>query len=91
MSGYGGIVGDRYMRGAGRSLRKLVKLMGAADNLMTVELWSLASAASFVLKQADEPGGELEDEEIGFMKSFARLVERLCKDRYNREIQTVRS
>jgi hypothetical protein len=84
-------VGGKYMREADRSLRKLVKLMGPADNLMTVELWSLASVASFVLKQADEPGEELQDEEIGFMKSFARLVERVCKDQYHREIKAVQS
>ena len=44
--------------------RCVVKLMGAADNLMTVELWSLASVASVVLKQADEPGES--SKEIGF-------------------------
>jgi hypothetical protein len=90
-AGCAGIVGDRYSRGAARSLRKLVKLMGAADNLMTVELWSLASVASFVLKQTDEFGGELQDDEIGFLKSFSRLVERLCKDQYHRELRAVRS
>ncbi len=90
-AGYSGIVGGKYMREAERSLRKLVKLMGAADNLMTVELWSLASVASLVLKQADDPGDEFQDEEISFMKSFARLIERVCKDQYGREIKTGQS
>jgi hypothetical protein len=35
---------------------------------------SLASVASFILRQADEFGGGLEDKEIGFVKSFTRLV-----------------
>jgi hypothetical protein len=86
-----GIVGDKYTREADRSLRKLVKLMDGATGLMTVELWSLASVASFVLKQSDAFDGELSGEEMGFMKSFARLVERLCRDQYNCEIQAVQS
>ena len=86
-----GIVGDKHTRTADRSLRKLVKLMDGATGLMTVEVWSLASVASLVLKQSDEFDGELEDKEISFMKSFTRLVERLCKDQYHRETQAVRS
>jgi hypothetical protein len=58
---------------------------------MTVELWSLASAAGFVLKQTEEVGVELVDEEMEFLKSFARLVERVCKDQYNREGEALRS
>jgi hypothetical protein len=81
-AGYGGIVGDKHMREAARSLRKLV---------MTVELWSLASVTGSVLKQTEEVGVELVDEEMKFLKSFARLVERICKDQYNRESEAVRS
>jgi hypothetical protein len=90
-AGYGGIVGAKYMRDADRSMRKLVKLMDGAAGLMTVEVWSLASAAGFVLKQTEEVGVELVDEEMEFLKSFARLVERICKDQYNRETEAVRS
>jgi hypothetical protein len=56
---------------------------------MTVEVWSLASVAGFVLKQTEEVGVELVDEEMEFLKSFARLVERICKDQYNRETTAV--
>jgi hypothetical protein len=72
-------------------MRKLVKLMNGAAGLMTVEVWSLASVAGFVLKQTEEAGVELVDEEMAFLKSFAQLVERLCKEQYNREIKAVRS
>jgi hypothetical protein len=44
-AGYGGIVGGKYLKGADRSMRKLVKLMDGAAGLMTVEVWSLASVA----------------------------------------------
>jgi hypothetical protein len=87
----GGIVGRKYAREADRSLRKLVKLMDGSAGLMTVELRSLASVAAFVLKQTGEVGVELIDEEIEYLKSFARLVERLCKDQYDRELKAVRS
>jgi hypothetical protein len=90
-AGYGGIVGDKHMREAARSMRKLVKLMNGATNLMTVELWSLASVTGSVLKQTEEVGVELDDEEVKFLKSFARLVERICKDQYNRESEAVQS
>jgi hypothetical protein len=58
---------------------------------MTVELWSLASVAGFVLKQTEEVGVELVGEEMEFLKSFAQLVERLCKDQYSRELKAVQS
>jgi hypothetical protein len=90
-AGYGGIVGDKHMREAARSLRKLVKLMNGATNLMTVELWSLASVTGSLLKQTEEVGVELDEEEVKFLKSFARLVERICKDQYNRESEAVQS
>jgi hypothetical protein len=76
---------------ADRSTRKLMKLMNGAAGLMTVEVWSLASVASFLLKQTEEVAAELVDEEMEFLKSFARLVERICKDQYNRETEAVRS
>jgi hypothetical protein len=90
-AGCGGIVGDKYTREADRSMRKLVKLMNRSAGLMTVEVWSLASVAGFVLKQTEEVGVELVDEEMEFLKSFARLVERVCKDQYNRETAAVQS
>jgi hypothetical protein len=34
---------------------------------------------------------EIFDEEMEFLKSFARLVRRLCKEQYNRESAAVRS
>jgi hypothetical protein len=74
-----------------RSMRKLVKLMNGASGLMTVEVWSLASVAGFVMKQTEEVGIELVDEEMEFLKSFARLVEQICKDQYHREIKAGRS
>jgi hypothetical protein len=72
-------------------MRRLVKLMKGSAGLMTVELWSLASVAGFVLNQTEEVGVELVDEEMEFLKSFVRLVERICKDQYNRETEAVRS
>jgi hypothetical protein len=56
-AGYGGIVGDKHMRAAGRAKRKLVKLMDQATGVPTVELWSLASVAGLILKliEDDEP------------------------------------
>jgi hypothetical protein len=84
-------VGDKYLNAADRAMRKLVKLMDGAAGLMTVEVWSLASVAGFVMKQTEETGVGLVDEEMEFLKSFARLVERVCKDQYNRETNAVRS
>jgi len=67
-----------------------VKLMDHSTAVQTVELRSLACVAGFVMKQMedDEP---IEEKEIAFLKSFARLVERLCKDQYKRELHAVRS
>jgi hypothetical protein len=73
---------------ADRSLRKLVKLADGASGPMTAEVWSLASVAGFVLKQADEAGLELHVDELAFLKSFTRLVERLCEDQYRREVRS---
>jgi len=58
---------------------------------MTVELWSLAGVASFVMKQADETGVEIVDHEMDSLKSLARLVERRCNEQYHREIEAGRS
>jgi hypothetical protein len=90
-AGYGGIVGEKYLNAADRSLCKLIKLTEKAKNPLTVELWSLASVAGFVIKLGTEPGAELQDDEIAFLKSFAGLVERVCKDQYHRETEVVRS
>jgi hypothetical protein len=41
-----------------------------------------------------EPARErmaIEEKEIAFLKSFAGLVERLCKNQYDRESQAVQS
>ena len=84
-AGYGGIVGGAYLDKAERSLRKLVKLMDQPDAVMTVELWSLAGVAGFILKEADEPGIEILDEEMEYLKSFLRLVGRFCHEQYERE------
>jgi hypothetical protein len=83
-AGYGGVVGDKHMRAAGRARRKLVKLMDQTTDVLTVERWALASVAGLILKaiEDDEP---YDQEELGFLKSFAGLVERLCKDQYGRE------
>jgi len=88
-AGYGGIIGDKHMRAADRSLRKLVKLMNGATDLMTVELWSLASVSVFIMNKGKEPGEEIESEEMEFLQSFARLTERICKVQYDREIKAV--
>jgi hypothetical protein len=42
-AGHDGIVGGAYLDKADRSFRKLMKLMDRSDDVMTVELWSLAS------------------------------------------------
>jgi hypothetical protein len=85
LAGYDGIVGGPYLDKAERSLRKLVKLMNQTNDVMTVELWSLAGVAGFILKVADEPGMEIVDEEMEYLKSFLRLVGRFCHERYERE------
>lgn len=89
--GYGGIVAGPYLDRADRSLRKLTKLMDQADDVMTGELWSLASVAGLIVKEAQEPGGEVIDEELDYLKSFTRLVERSCHVRYEREWKAARS
>jgi hypothetical protein len=85
LAGYEGIVGGPYLAKAERSLRKLVKLMDQADDVMTVELRSLAGVAGFILKEADEPGMEIVDDEMEYLKSFLRLVGRFCHERYECE------
>jgi hypothetical protein len=45
-------------------MRKLVKLMDGAASPTTVEVSSLASVAGFVMKQTEETGIELFDEEL---------------------------
>jgi hypothetical protein len=87
-AGYGGIVGDKHMMAADRSMRKLVKLMDKATAVLTVELWSLASVARFVMKQTDD-GEAFEGEEAAFVKSFAGLIKRLSAAQYHREIGQV--
>jgi hypothetical protein len=57
-AGYGGIVGGKHMRAAERSLRNLVKLMDTADCVMTVELWCIASVASHIMRESEEPGAD---------------------------------
>ena len=89
-AGYGGVVGKKHVTAADRSIRKLTKLMDQSTEVLTVELRSLAGVAGFVMKQMedDEP---IEEKEIAFLKSFAGLVGRLCKDQYYRETEAVRS
>jgi hypothetical protein len=41
-----------------------------------------------LIEKDNEP---FDREELGFLKSFAGLVERLCKDQYDRKTQVVRS
>jgi hypothetical protein len=84
-AGYDGIVGGAHLDKAERSLRKLIKLMNRSDDLLTVELWSLASVTGFILREADEPGIELEEEQREYLKSFVRVVERQCHTRYEQE------
>lgn len=90
-AGHDGIVGGAYLDKAERSFRKLVKLMDKADDVMTVELWSVASVAGFILKEATETGVELIDEEIEYLKSFLGLVGRFCHEQYEREWSAVHS
>jgi hypothetical protein len=90
-AGFGGIVGEKHIRTADRSMRELVKLMDSAAGVMSVELWSLASVAGFVLKESDDSGIDMDDAELGFLKSFARLVGRLSKEQYDRESAALRS
>jgi hypothetical protein len=90
-AGFGGIVGEKHVRTADRSMRELARLMDAAGGLMTVELWALASVAGFVLQESDESGIDIDDNELIFFKSFARLVGRRCKEQYERESATLRS
>ena len=84
-AGYDGIVGGAHLDKAYRSSRKLIKLMNQADDVMTVELRSLASVAGLILQEAEEPGMELIDRELEYLKSFVRLVGRYCHEQYERE------
>ena len=86
-----GIVGGAHWERAERSLRTLVRLMNKADHVMTVELWSLASVAGVVLQEAEQPGAELVDEEMKYLKAFFRMVERLCDEQYDHERKAQRS
>ena len=90
MTAYSPAMAEKHVKVADRSMRKLVKLMDQSTGVLTVELRSLACVAGFVMKQMedDEP---IEEKEIAFLKSFAGLVERLCKDQYDREIKAVQS
>jgi hypothetical protein len=90
-AGFEGIVGEKHVRNADRSMKELVKLMDAAAGVPAVELRSLASVAGFVLKEADENQIDMNNEELKFLKSFARLVARLSKEQYNRESALLRS
>jgi hypothetical protein len=38
-----------------------------------------------------EPGAEIKDDDMVFLKSFAALIERLCKTMYHREPEALRS
>lgn len=78
-----GVESIRLRTGANKTERRKTGL--------SVELWSLASVAGFMINLGTEPGAELQDDEIAFLKSFAGLVERLCKDQYQRETEAVRS
>jgi hypothetical protein len=53
---------------------------------------SVASVATYVIRQSEDlHDADLDDNEMAFLKSFARLVERLCRDQYGREIKAVQS
>jgi hypothetical protein len=61
-------------------------LMNHADDVRTLELWSLASVAGLILQEGEEPGMELE-----YLKSFLKLVGRFCHEQYEREWSAVHS
>jgi hypothetical protein len=44
---------------------------------MTVELWSLASVATHAINRGNEPGGEISDDEMVYLKTFAAMLERI--------------
>jgi hypothetical protein len=90
-AGFGGIVGEKHVRTADRSMRELAKLIDSAAGVMSVELRSLASVAGFVLKESDDSGIDMNGAELTFLKSFARLVGRLSKEQYDRESATLHS
>jgi hypothetical protein len=73
--------GDAGIRRRG-SLRQLTRLMKGKGDVTTVDLWSAASVARLVLKQADDVG--LDEDEMEFVRSFVRLADRLCEERYSR-------
>jgi hypothetical protein len=90
-AGFGGIVGERHVRSAERSMKTLVRLMESTACVMTVELRSLASVAGYVLKEFEENQIDITGNELEFLKSFARLVDRLSKEQYDRESASLQS
>jgi hypothetical protein len=90
-AGFGGIVGERHVRSADRSMKELIRLMESAAGVMAVELWSLASVAGYVLKESDENEIDTNGDELKFLKSFARLVGRLSREQYDRESASLQS
>jgi hypothetical protein len=90
-AGFGGIVGERHVRKADRSMKELVRLMESASGVMAVELWSLASVAGYLLKEFEENEIDMNGDELKFLKSFARLVGRLSREQYDREGASLKS
>jgi hypothetical protein len=56
--------------GSDRALAKLARLVKEADTLMTVELWSLARVACFIMEEEEEHGYSIEAERADFPKAL---------------------
>jgi hypothetical protein len=91
--GAGDIIGGRYVDSYMRALSKLTKLIQQDGNLLTVELWSVASVARLLFEHNKQSDGsvDLQGKEIEFLQAFARLVERLCDEQYTRELAALSS
>jgi hypothetical protein len=91
--GAGDIIGGKHVKSYTRALRELTRLIQQDVNLLTVELWSVASVARLLFEHNKEPDGyvDLQAQEIQFLQAFAQLVERLCKEQYDRELAAMHS
>jgi hypothetical protein len=87
------IIGGTYVKSYTRAMRELTRLIQQDGNLLTVELWSVASVARLLFEHNKQPDGyvDLQDKEIQFLRAFAQLVERLCNEQYDRELAAMSS
>jgi hypothetical protein len=91
--GAGDIIGGKHVNSYMGALRRLTRLIQQDGNLLTVELWSVASVARLLFEHNTQPDGyvDLQAKEMKFLRAFARLVERLCKEQYDRELAAIYS